>query len=272
MKTKTVKCSIFIGGALLASFNANSAGWSDNSIGIQYGTHFSEVGVGRGITKTIYNFTHADGDAYGVNFFTLDTLVSDSSDPAANGRDGAQEMYGLYQRTIPLTVFGLDPGSENIFKKASALFRVDLGTKNTEFASRPRKFRLGLNFPMPIENGLWDVYLSAYKETNFNGIVGQSVSFDTTWSVGSNWNIPMGPGSFDGYASIIGPKGKDGFGNETETEVLLRVSYLFRIGETGLEVGLGYQHWRNMYGSDESIDNTGGSRGNTPMLITKYHF
>jgi hypothetical protein len=272
MKKNLLTSWAVISCALFTASHANSADWSDSSIGVRHGTHYSEAGVGRGITKTIYNFTHVDGDAYGVNFFTVDVLESDSGDPAANSHDGAQEVYGLYQRTIPLSVFGWDPKSYDVFNKASLLFRVDLGSKNTAFAPRPRKYRLGLNFPLPIEKGLWDLSFSAYKESNHNGIVGRDVNYDTTWSLGSVWSIPAGPGNFGGFLNVTGPKGKDGFNNDTKTEVLLRVSYLFDIGKTGLKAGLAYEHWRNMYGCDEALDDTGGSRGNTPMLITEYHF
>ncbi|WP_449434608.1 hypothetical protein [Pseudomonas putida] len=272
MKKKMAEVAVMAGVAALLSTAACAADWSDNLIGVRYGTHFSEAGVGRGITKTIYSFTHASGSEYGVNFFTLDTLVSDSKDPAANSEDGAQEMYAIYQRTVPLRVLGLTGNSDGIFGKTSALFRFDLGTKNTEFASRPRKIRLGLDLPLPVPAGLWNISLSAYKETNHNGIVGRDVTFDTTWSAGSVWNIPMGPGALGGYLNVTGPKGKDGFGNDTKTEVLLYVSYLFDIGKSGLKIGAAYQHWRNMYGCDESIDQTDGSRGNTPMLVAEYHF
>jgi hypothetical protein len=272
MRTRIVNKSAFFACTLLASLSANSADWSDTSIGVRYGDKFAETGAGRGIKKTTYNFTHADGDSYGVNYFTVDTIISDSQDHAVNGNDGAQEIYGLYQRTIPFSVLGLNSKSNDYLNKISLLFRVDLGSKNTDFGSRPRKYRLGLEFPVPVENGFWSFSFSAYKETNYNGFVGQDVSFDPTWSVGSVWSVPVGPGSFGGFVSATGAKGKDGFGNETKNEVLLRVTYLFNIGASGLKIGLGYQSWWNMFGNDESLDSTGGSRENTPMIITEYHF
>lgn len=272
MNKGMIKDSLFISSVLLVSLNVYSADWNDTSIGVRYGTQFSETGAGRGITKTTYNFTHADGDSYGVNYFTVDTIISDSQDHAVNGTDGAQEIYGFYQRTVPFSVLGFNDEANSYLNDISLLFRVDLGSKNTDFGSRPRKYRLGLEFPVPIENGFWNFSLSAYKETNYNGFVGEKVSFDPTWSVGSAWSIPVGPGSFGGFVSAIGPKGKDGFGNETKTEILLRVNYLLNVGDSGLKVGLGYEAWRNMFGNDEALDVTGGSRENTPMLMAEYHF
>lgn len=259
-------------GLTLATTYSHAADWSDNSIGVRYSSKYSEVGVGKDISKTIFSFTHASGDKYGSNFFTVDHLTSNSKDPAANSQDGAQEIYGFYQRTLSLSAFTQKDLSNGLSKDVALLMRADLGTKNTSFASRPRKFRVGLDFPIELKSGFWDIGISAYKETNHNGIVGKSVSFDPTWSVTSAWGIPLGAGNLGGFASIVGPKGKDGFGVETKTEVLARVNYLFDVADTGLKVGGAYEYWKNMYGSDDSKDSTGGSHSSTPMIVAEYHF
>lgn len=56
--------------------------------------------------------------------------------------------------------------------------RFDAGTKNTTFAPAPRKLRVGVAAALPVSAGFWDVGIQAYKESNHNGIVGKSVSFD----------------------------------------------------------------------------------------------
>jgi nucleoside-specific outer membrane channel protein Tsx len=258
--------------ALLCA-NAGASTWSDNSVGVRHGSTFSEAGVGEGIKKTISSFTHASGDRLGANYFTIDVYKSDRNDPAANSSDGAQELYGLYQRTFSLSALTGHSGGYGPLQDISLLLRADMGSKNTAFARRPRKYRVGLVTPIPVKaGGFWDVGLSAYKESNHNGIVGSAVSFDPTWSLTSAWNIPAGPGAFGGFLSVTGPKGRDGFGNKTKTETLLRAGYLFNIGQSGFKAGVAYEYWRNMYGNDERLDSTGGSRGGLPMLVVEQHF
>lgn len=263
-------CGAFAASLLLCA-SASAAPWSDNSIGIRHGTGFSEAGVGDAIHKTIYNFSHASGDRLGGNFFTVDVYKSGGNDPAAHSASGAQEIYGFYQRTFSLAALTEHSGGYGPVKDISLLLRADMGSKNTAFAPRPRKYRLGLVAALPVGAGFWDLGLSAYKESNHNGIVGREVRFDTTWSLTSAWSLPAGPGAFGGFLSVTGPKGRDGFGNQTRSETLLRVQYLFDVGR-GFKAGVAYEYWRNMYGNDERLDATRGSRGRLPMLVVEQHF
>ncbi|MFN0296574.1 hypothetical protein ACKVE0_03370 [Acinetobacter albensis] len=270
MKLST--CFILLGSTLIVPTSGFASTWNDNSVSVRYGTEFSEAGVGKDISKTIFNFTHASGDKYGTNFFTVDNLISDKKDLAANSDDGAQEIYGFYQRTLLLSSIPQLKSEYDTLNSLAAFGRVDYGSKNTTFASRPRKYYLGLTMPIPIKTGFWNVGLAAYKENNHNGIIGKEVEFDTTWAVSSAWNVPYGPGSFGGFINMIGPKGNDGFGNNTKTETLFRVSYLFDVGSTNIKIGPAYEYWRNMYGNDEQLDGTHGSKGNVPMLISQFKF
>jgi hypothetical protein len=46
----------------------------------------------------------------------------------------------------------------------------------------------------------------------------------------SAWAIPVsGLGTFAGFFDVTGPKGKDGFGDETRTEVLVRAKFMFDV-------------------------------------------
>lgn len=258
--------------AVAANSQAVAADWSDSSVGIRYGSNFSEAGVGKGIHKTIYNFSHASGDKLGTNYFTADVYKSDGNDPAANSFNGAQEIYGLYQRTFSFSKMLDKSDGFGPFKDISLLLRADMGTKNTSFAPRPRKYRAGLQAQLPVNNGFWDIGISAYQESNHNGIVGRDVRFKTTWSLTSAWSMPAGPGAIQGFLAVTGPKGRDGFGNKTKTETLLRVSYLVDVFGNGLKAGVAYEYWRNMYGNNEQMDSTRGSRGGLPLLIVEQHF
>lgn len=145
--------------SLLATAS-QAADWSDTSAGVRYGSKFVEAGVGTDISKTIFNLTHVSGDKLGSNFFTVDVLKSNDKDPAAGGGGGAQEFYGFYQRSFSLAAMSGHEGGYGPLKDLALTARGDLGTKNTGFAPRPRKVRIGLSAALPLSSGFWDVGLS----------------------------------------------------------------------------------------------------------------
>ncbi|MFN7882127.1 MAG: hypothetical protein ACK5PF_03815, partial [bacterium] len=109
----------------------------------------------------------------------------------------------------------------------------------------------------------------------------RAVDFDPTLALTSSWSIPVaGLGSFDGFLDVVGPKGKDGFGNETATEVLLRATMMFDIAgpKSGLQAGVGVEYWGNKFGCDNSKNGTttGGitntCKSVSPILLATYKF
>jgi len=255
--------------AAVIPFAAHAADWNDNSIGLRLGNQFAEPGIAQKIDKVILNFSHASGDKLGMNLFVIDMLASDSKDPAQGGGGGAQEWYGFYQRSFSLNAL-TDRKGFGFARDLSLVARVDLGAKNTTFAPRPRKLRLGVSAALPVSDGFWDVGVQLYKETNHNGIVGRDVSFKVAPVLTTAWSIPLGPGKFGGFADIVGPKGRDGFGAKTRTEILARLTYLVDIGQTGLKAGVGLEYWRNKFGNDDAV--VPGSKATTPLLLAEYHF
>lgn len=265
-------------GALVA-FAGQAADFSDNSIGIRYGTKFSNPGTNdNNIHRTILNFTHFSVDKLGTNFFTVDLLNSGGNEPAVGGSGGAQEVYGLYSRNwsygkISGTKFG--PG---MVRDVSLTTRIDFGTKNDAFGGRPIKYTIGptLNFDVP---GFLDVGLYVYKESNHNGIVGKDVSFSTTGKIGAAWSIPLtGALDFSGFIDVVGPKGTDGFGNKTKTETLMQLKLMADTGalasgkKNGFLVGVGLEYWHNKFGNDPAKNPPGTTKQATPMLMAEYHF
>lgn len=261
--------------ALVAvSLGAHSADWSDTSIGYRYAPGQSEPGVSDEVRKNILNFTHVSGDKLGTNFFTIDLLKSNSVDPSNGGAAGAQEWYGFYKRSFSLTQLSGTPTTFGFAKDISLTGRVDAGAKNTTFAPAPFKVRLGLSAAMPVSAGFWDVGIDVYKEKNHNGIMRKNVSFDTVPALTSAWAIPMGGGTFGGFLDVVAPKGKDGFGNETKTETLLRATYLFDVGgpKSQLKAGLGVEYWNNKFGCDNAKSTVRNScKATTPLLLVEYH-
>ena len=271
---KTLSKLAMLVSALLAGTGALAADWSSNSIGYRYAPTQSEPGVSDKVSKNILSFTHISGDKLGTNFFTIDLLKSNSADPAAGGGTGAQEWYGLYQRDFSLKALTGNTTGYGFAKDIKLVGRVDAGSKNTAFAPSPRKLRMGVSVAMPVSAGFWDFGIQGYKESNHNGIVGKSVSFDLAPALVSVWAIPVGDlGTFGGFVDVVGPKGKDGFGVETKTEVLARVKFMFNIfGPTsGLTAGVGIEYWKNKFGNNNNIAFVKNSAtATTPLLLLEY--
>lgn len=257
---------------LATSLPVMAADWSDTSIGIKYGTNWSEPGIAAPIHKTLYQLVHISGDKLGTNLLVGEVYASDSKDPAAGGGEGAQEFFGFYKRTFSLSKLS---GREFAFgpvKDVSLAARFDRDTKNIAFAPSARKVMAGLTFDLAVPVGWTSVTAYAYNERNYNGIVGQTVNFDTTYRVDLNWGIPFRAGlpmSWNGGLAYTGKKGKDGFGNETLPETRLYTEVLVDLGK-GFKAGLAYEWWTNKYGANPAL--VPGTRHSTPQLVAEYHF
>jgi len=258
----------------LAGTAAIAADWSSSSIGYRYAPSQSEPGVSDKVSKNILTFTHVSGDKLGTNFFTIDLLKSNSVDPARGGGGGAQEGYGFYQRDFSLKALTGNTTGYGFAKDIKLVARGDAGTKNTAFAPAPRKLRVGVSAAMPVSAGFWDIGIQAYKESNHNGIVGKTVHFDLAPALVTAWAIPVsGIGTFSGFVDVVGPKGKDGFGADTKTEILARTKFMFDImgPKSGLTAGIGIEYWDNKFGNNNSTASVKNSaKATTPLLLVEY--
>jgi hypothetical protein len=272
MKNTQKLAVLFFAVATCAS--AQASDWSVNSVGYRYAPSQSEPGVTDKTAKNILSFTHVSGDPSGSNFFTIDLLGSDNNDPANGGAAGAQEFYGFYQRSFSLSAMTGNKNGYGFAKDLSLTARFDASAKNTTFAPAARIVTLGVSAAMPVSAGFWDIGLAVYKETNNNGIVGKAVTFDAAPALNSAWSIPVGGvGSFTGFAHIVGPKGKDGFGGDTATETILRGNFMFDIGgpKLGLSAGVGVEYWSNKFGCDNAKSFVKNScTSTTPLLLVEY--
>lgn len=268
---------------LAAALPLAAADWSDTLIGYRTSSQFREPGIADPMAKNIIQLSHASGWAYGTNFFNVDMLMSDRGDPSANGSSGANEVYALYRTSLSLgKVSGKDLGFGPV-KDVSLTGGFDFNSKNNTFASKKRFLIFGptLNFKVP--SGFLDLGLWACHEQNYNGIVGRSVDFKTTYTITAAWGIPFevkGLGlEFKGYANYIGAKGKDGFGVETKPETLANLSLLADISpafgaKKKVYAGLGFEYWNNKFGgqnSDAPAPAT-NKRVTAPMLQLQIHF
>jgi len=267
--------------ALLAAAPAFAAEWQDNAIGYRWGSAFKEPGVvdsngtAKDVAKSILSFTHVDGWKYGGNFLSFDYLTSTSADPAVGGNSGAAEFYLVYRTDLSLNkVTGGKTFSFGPVRDVSIEAGVDLNTKNTQFGSQKVMPVLGpvVSFAVP---GFLNVGVLASREWNRNGFAGgKAVVFDTTAIVATSWGIGYGPATFAGFANLILPKGKDGFGGKTKTELLIHPKILVDVGsfvgfKHTLEAGVGYEYWYNKFGNDHT--KLKGCVASTPFIEVAAH-
>lgn len=270
--TIALKAALLIATTVCAA-GAQAADWSDTWVGVRYGNRFTEPANPNKIRKAIVNVAHLSGDRLGTNFFNIDILASDGKDPPAGGGGGAQEFYGFYQRSYSLSALTDNKSGYGFAKDVLLVGRVDLGSKNTAFAPRPRKLRLGATVALPVTGGFFNVGAQLLKEANHNGIVGKNVDFKLAPVLAAGWSIPVTNGVvIGGFADVIGPKGKDGFGRETKTEILVRTTAMFDIAgpKSGIKAGIGLEYWKNKFGNNSAI--VPGAKQTTGLLLTAYHF
>jgi hypothetical protein len=134
-----------------------------------------------------------------------------------------------------------------------------------------------------VSSGFLDLGLWACHEQNFNGIVGQSTDFKTTFMVAAAWGIPFQAGRVGaeckGFVNHVGAKGKNGFGVETESETLANLSLLFDISpvfgaKKKVFVGGGLEYWNNKFGgpNHEGPAPATNKPVTAPMVQLQIHF
>ena len=260
-----------------------AADWSDTFVGYRTSNQFQEPGIDGTLKKDILQLSHVSGWAYGSNFFNVDMLMSDKGDPSANGTSGANEVYVVYRTAMSLgKVSGKDLGFGPV-RDLSFTAGFDFNSKNNAFASKKRFLVFGPTLNFKVSNGFFDLGLWGCHEQNYNGIVGKSVDFKTTFTLTAAWGLPFQVGrvgaEFKGYANYIGAKGKDGFGVETKPETLANLSVLFDISpvfgtKKKVYAGLGYEYWNNKFGGQNSDAPAPATnrRVTAPMLQVQVHF
>ncbi|MDP1831826.1 MAG: hypothetical protein Q8K67_07190 [Geothrix sp.] len=261
-----------LGIVALAALPVSAADWSDTSFGYRYGTQFQEPANPDSVAKSIFNLTHVSGYSLGSNFFSVDMLKSNATDPSNNAqtnanfaKQGAQEVYVTYKHNLSLgKVFDtkIDFGP---VRGMDFTFGFDYAAKNTTFAPAVYKLMAGptFNFKVP---GFLNISLLYYKEKNHNAFGGYAIAkggttdvvFDPTYQVAAAWGIPVALGkvntSVKGFATFTGPKGKDGSGVETKLETLFRGFWMFDISPVlrtkkgTWQIGPGFEYWDNKFG------------------------
>lgn len=282
IKSGTLQKAAMAAALVAASGAASAADWSDTSIGYRWGNHFREPVNAGNIAKNIYFLTHVSGYKYGTNFFNVDLLQSDKSDPG-NGKDGAQEVYVVYRNTLD---FGKISGKDlkwGWIRGWGATAGFDWNTKNDAgYSSKKRMLVLGptVMFDTP---GFFNLSVLALWESNdpIGNPQGGRYTYKTHPMLTGAWGIPFGslPVSYEGFFNIIAPKGNDEFGNPTKTEINWDSQIMVDVGslvggpKQTFKLGVEYQYWKNKFGNDNGNPFfRGGAKASTPMIRAEYHF
>jgi len=138
----------------------------------------------------------------------------------------------------------------------------------------------GPNFHLDVPAGFLDIGVHVSKEWNNNGIVGRTVSFSAAPEFEVVWLFPLTftglPLDFRGFANFVLPKGRDGFGNKTATEILARPQLQLDIGSMLYrkphkpDVYFAVELWNNKFGNDHNF--VSGSQEIAPEFGIEVHF
>jgi nucleoside-specific outer membrane channel protein Tsx len=280
MKLKRLLLAALLG---MAAHQAHAQGnFSDTSIGVRDSLTASNPGGEKGsrnVNKVIVNLGHFDVWDYGSNFFNADVLLSNPNEPAYNSAGGSTEFYGVYRGQLsPDKIFGLNTKFGPI-QAINFEFGGDLETENTQFAPNKKLLIIGPNFHIDVPAGFLDIGVHLSKEWNHNGIVGKSVNFDPAPEFEIVWLYPLDftglPLDFRGFMNIVLPKGKDGFGGHTYTEILARPQLQLDIGKMIFnkphkpDIYLAVEFWEHKFGNPSEVS---GSEEVAPTIGIEVHF
>jgi len=288
---------LFAAALAVSATQARAQGFSDTWLGVRDGPFVSNPGEekgGRDVNKIIVNFGHFDAWDYGTNFANVDILFSNANEPTAsdapggNGSGGSTEFYAVYRGQLsPDKIFGLNTK----FGPITAInfeFGGDAEAENTAFAPDKKLLVAGPNINFALPAGFLNVGIHVSHEWNNNGFCtdgcahpGGPISFKVTPEFEFVWFYSLKgltglPIDFKGFTNVVMPKGTDGFGNKTVTEMLSRPELSYDLG-TGLwgkphkpDLFLAVEIWENKFGNNES--KTPGAEEITPEFGIEYHF
>jgi hypothetical protein len=242
----------------------------------------------RDVNKVILNFGHFDAWADGTNFFNVDALFSNPNEPALASAGGSTEFYAVYRGQFsPDKIFGLNT---KIGPISAINFEIggDAETENTAFAPEKRLLVVGPNFHFDLGAGFLNIGVHFSKEWNHNGFsscpgscgTGGAVSFSPAPEAEFVWlyslkALTAWPLTFQGFMNIVGPKGKDGFGDQTYTEILAMPRLTLDLGTVmhwkpnKPDLFLAVELWEHKFGNSDKLS---GSEEVAPEIGIEYHF
>lgn len=258
----------------------------DTQVSYSFYTAAKEPGIRGPIQKHVVSITHFDVTKWGTNFVNIDFLKSNSGDPANNSNNGALEVYGLYRGTLSGNYLaGSKAFSVGPIKDVSLAAGFDANTKNTFFAPQKRLLVGGISIAFDVP-GFLNVALLAGKEWNHCGFCAfpggnTDPEFKTNAHIEISYMQPLAftgmPLKFSGYANIVTPKGRDGFGAQTKTEFLTDNRLTLDLGKLAynkpntIDAFVGYRYWLNKFGNASRNITSGGTIENQVYVGAAFH-
>lgn len=243
--TATRLSLLFCAGMLVLS-SAQAFDWTDTEIQYLRGSQFREAANPNNVGKQIVTIQHADGHAYGRNFFFIDTLKSDSND------ESATEYYGEGYASFSLSKLSGRDWSWGAVRDVNLTAGINYGRKSYDSHSvNPRVLLPGVTVDLNLPGfDFFNVDILAYVDR------GQYAGHDngcnaTTYQVTPSWRLPFAIGaakfSFEGFADVIGAHGN--CVRQVLSQPQLRWDVGNHFGNPGkLFAGIEYQYWDNKYG------------------------
>ncbi len=237
--------------------NADWLEWSNNEIQYLHGGHFNEPFNPKNVSQSIITVTHADGWAYGRNFFFMDTLFT------TGGQPSQINLYGELYSTFSLGKISGRNLSLGIVKDFGITGGVNLGERMDSPQSGFRAWLYGVtvDFSLPGFN-YFNVDFLRQRVTETNDI-------GTSWQITPVWQLPFSLAgthwSLEGFADFIGSKP-----DHTARQILAQPQLRLDIGElwgneNHLYLGIEYQYWHNKYGIK-------GLQDNVPQALLLWKF
>ena len=240
-----MKLRYFLFAAALAviTTQARAQGFSDTWIGVRDGTtHLRTLArrrAGATSTRSSSNVGHFDVWDYGSNFFNVDTLFSNANEPANNSAGGSTEFYAVYRGQLsPDKISRPQHQVRTDSRQSTSNSAATLESENTTFAPDKKLHRRRSELPyrpagrLPEHrrprlskewnnNGICDCTGPCSRSNGGTGRTSTTAEFEFVWLFADELHRPAtGLPGFHEHRRC--PKGKDGFGNKTATEVLAR--------------------------------------------------
>jgi nucleoside-specific outer membrane channel protein Tsx len=277
-----IKRLLFAAVLALMAGRAQAQNFTDTSIGLRWGAFYANPGGGEGsrnVNKTIVNLGLFNVWDYGSNFANVDVLFSNANEPALNSSGGSTEAYAVYRGQLsPDKIFGINTSFGPI-QAINFEFGGDANTENTQFAPAKKLIIAGPNFHINVPAGFLTVGVHYSQEWNHNGIVGTNVNFSPAPEFEVVWLYPLTftglPMDFRGFLNAVGPKGKNGFGEQTYWEILSRPQINLDIGKMVFnkphvpDVYLAVEFWQHKFGNSSQLS---GSSQIAPTIGIEVHF
>lgn len=295
MSEMTWRCGIALAAVLGASgmvaspASAQTIQFSDTYLSIRGLLQDRQPGD-PGLTKEVAgNIAYANGWTYGSNFVSLDFENFSHQDPANNAanflgtpqKGDSFETYSVF-RTVASgnKIFG-GGFSFGPIKDIGLELGGDIATQDDQFAAYKRLIVFGPQFSIDVPKGFWTISLHVSHEWDNDAYTTKSsTNYDVAPELETAWLFPfqLGPVplKFEGFANVVGPKGK---GNAQEayhrTEILIHPKLMVDVGQligwlpNKIDAGVGYEYWHNKFGNTPPLAST---EQNAIFIEAGYHF